>query len=128
MPFLNPVRLEILEDSGDRPLYKVIEPFTYFCPETKKTYEVGKDYITDGASVPRLALAWLIAGGKGLRAGVLHDWLYDHGMRLKQVKNKAEADDVFWWALLDSGHSKDLADGMWDAVHVFGDDYFNADT
>jgi hypothetical protein len=126
VPFLGPVRIEVIEDAGERPLFRVLEPFAYRCDENRKTYVVDKEFLTDGASVPRFAFVWLIAGGKGLRAAILHDWLYSHGARLKQVKNRDEADGVFWWALIDSGHGRELANAMWDAVHVFAEDYFHA--
>jgi len=124
MPFLGPIHLEVLSDSGERPLFRVIAPFAFYCSENNKTYVVNKDFVTDGASVPRFAFIWLIAGGKGLRAAVLHDWLYKLGKKYKQVEDRDECDDVFWWALIDTGHGKDLADGMWDSVHLFGADHY----
>lgn len=125
MPFLSPVRLEVFEDADDRPIYQVLEPFHFYCTETRKTYVVAKGFFSDGASVPRSFFLWLIAGGKGLRASVLHDWLYQEGMRLKQIENRREADDVLWHALRDTGHGQDLSDAMWDAVNLFGREFFN---
>lgn len=126
MPFFNHIRLEVVEDCGERPVFRVLEPFAYRCEESGKVYVVDEGFITDGASVPRFAFVWLIAGGKGLRAAILHDWLYKHAMRLKQAESRDECDNVFWWALIDTGHGKDLADGMWDAVHLFGEKYFES--
>ena len=39
---------------------------------------VPREFITDLASVPRLPLAYLIAGDRAPGPAVIHDWLYQH--------------------------------------------------
>ena len=51
---------------------------------------VPKWFITDFASVPRLPLAYLLAGGTANAAAVVHDWLYN-----TQPCTKLQADRVF---------------------------------
>lgn len=69
---------------------------------------------TDFASVPRIPLAYLLAGGIARRAAVLHDFLYSK-QRGKDWADKVflaamEADGVSWWR-------RQL---MYNAVRAFG--------
>ena len=55
-------------------------------------------FVTDLASVPRLPLAWWVAGGRAARPAVLHDWCYQHhellladGSRVPVSRSEADA-------------------------------------
>ena len=72
------------------------------------------DFVTDLATVPRLPLAWLIAGGVANRAAVLHDWLYFRRYR------RQWADAVFYAAMREEGVSLWRRWIMWASVRLFG--------
>ncbi|MBX9755181.1 MAG: DUF1353 domain-containing protein [Pseudomonadaceae bacterium] len=73
---------------------------------------------TDLASVPRLA--WVIVPRdhpKARRPAVVHDFIYTN---LTHLFTKAEADQIFYEALLEEGMDKPLAWLMWCAVRIGG--------
>ena len=91
---------------------------------------VPAEFVTDLASVPRAPLAYLLAGGRGNRSAVVHDfpyqfgyWLLEDGSRLR-VEEKRVPDGVFHESLLAdpmSGvESGALAGVMWAFVRGFG--------
>lgn len=95
------------------------------------TVVIPKEFITDLASVPRLPIAWLVAGGRGNRAAVLHDFayqfsvlLYVKGEALEEVpKNRRAADGIFREALkADPWGGTNMATRfiMWAAVRLLG--------
>lgn len=51
--------------------------------------KVPAGFITDGASVPRLPLAYMLFGGRARKAATLHDYCYS------QHRNRAQADAIF---------------------------------
>lgn len=59
---------------------------------------VPKGFVTDFASVPRVPMAYLIAGNKGHGAAVIHDWLCRNGYELGIPRDVA--DKVFHEALM----------------------------
>lgn len=85
--FLTPLRLEKLE--GKR--WVVYEAFAVAVNAVNHVVPHG--YITDLASVPRVPLAYLLAGGRAPKSAVLHDWLYT------TQAGKDYADEVFYWAM-----------------------------
>jgi hypothetical protein len=54
---------------------------------------VPAGFVTDGASVPRLPLAYMLFGGRARKAATLHDYCYD------RRRNRAWADAVFLAAM-----------------------------
>lgn len=54
--------------------WKLLAPFVALIDGER--LEVPAGFVTDFASVPRLPLAFLLAGDTGHRAATLHDWLY----------------------------------------------------
>lgn len=75
---------------------------------------VPRGFKTDYASVPRIPLAYLLAGGIARRASVLHDYLYAKQVDREWADNvflgAMEADGVAWWR-------RKL---MYQAVRMFG--------
>lgn len=57
-----------------RSIWWVLKPLIYRSELLGETVVIPEEFITDLASVPRLPLAWLIAGGRGTRSAVLHDY------------------------------------------------------
>lgn len=94
MPFtVHPIITPIRED-GWRTRWKVVEPLNFHSDKFGKNYVVPAGTISDLAS-------GLIAAASA--AALVHDHLYGDGTRLKQIKDRAEADDVFFEAMIDSG-------------------------
>lgn len=75
------MRLRVIEDDG-----------------TDWVLEIPEGYISDRASVPRVASWFALPAGDLEVASYPHDWIYSHGGRL-YGKTKAWADDLFRAAL-----------------------------
>lgn len=67
---LSPLLVEILDDERVR----LLAPF--LAEVDGERLEVPAGFVCDLASVPRVPLLYLIAGGKMKKASVFHDWLY----------------------------------------------------
>lgn len=87
-------------------------------------------FITDFASVPRIVLAYLLFGGKGRRAAVIHDWLYSGALVLVRGELRAltreECDAVFKEALQATGYSAFTVWSMHQGVRIGGAARFDA--
>jgi uncharacterized protein DUF1353 len=94
MPFTTAVLISPIAENGFRTVWRVHEPLNFHSDKFGKNYVVPKDTVTDLANgiIPAAAAASL-----------LHDHLYERGVHFRQVKSRAEADDVFFEAMLDSG-------------------------
>lgn len=87
----------------------------------KRTITVPAGFVTDFASVPRLPIAFLLAGDEGHAAAVLHDWLYT-----AHICTRAEADEVFLEALEIGGEPWWRRNLMWLGVRVGGGSAWDA--
>ena len=97
-------------------LFMMIKPLVYIDPILHIKVTVPVDFVSDGPSVPRVPILYYIAGGKGKRGGVVHDYLY----RNKYMARKF-ADLVYYHTLLDhSNISNKLAWLMYKAVDICG--------
>lgn len=95
MPFTTEVKISPVVEGSWRTLWKVIEPLNFYSEKYRKNYVVpADDKLTDLAS-------GLITAASA--AAILHDHLYKRGFRLKQIKDRSEADDVFFEAMVDTG-------------------------
>ncbi len=74
------------------------------------TITVPAEFVTDLASVPRLPLVYLAAGGRANGPAVVHDWLYQHPL----WEDRKLADQVFLEAMAchqpELGH---VAEPLW---------------
>ena len=78
--------------------WELITPLIYDSDVLKKQVVVPAGFTCDFASVPRLPLAYLLAGGTATKAAVIHDWLYwNNGC------TRAQADGVFEEAMKVTG-------------------------
>lgn len=75
---------------------------------------IPKGRVTDLASVPRMPLTFLIAGDVAREGPVVHDELY--GKR----EDRAYADEVFYWCLVEEKVPEWICKAMWAAVRVLG--------
>lgn len=110
-----------------RQLYQLLGPLIYHSDLLKAQIRVPSGYVTDFASVPRLPLTWLLAGGTGNEAAVVHDWLYTvHSVAGKPI-SRAKADAVFREAIPASEDPNAPAPLMWLAVRLGGWAAWDAD-
>lgn len=112
--FVNHLRAEQLEEDNWQLLedlgYVQEEPFT-------ASVVVPRGFNTDFASVPRLPLAYLLAGGVGNAAAVVHDYLY---REVPHAFTRDQADEMFYQALLACSVPRWRAWLMWAAVRIAG--------
>ena len=113
-----------------RALWVTVVPLYYSSTHLGRTMVIPGEFVTDLASVPRLPLAYLLAGGRGTRSATLHDFPYQFGFWLDAVDgvthidvDKQTVDTVFHESLLAdpiSGAGRVSAWQMWAAVRVGG--------
>lgn len=82
--FLSDLRLDLIEDEGEdgRAHWRLGAPLKYYSSVHWRGRHIGlivvpRGFETDLASVPRLPVAWMLAGGIANRPSVIHDWLCD---------------------------------------------------
>ena len=110
--FLAPLRLEKL--LGDQ--WQVLERFDAMIDG--KVHSVPAGYVTDLASVPRMPLAYLLAGGRAPKSAVLHDHLYE------TRAGRDFADHVFLAAMKAEGVPSWIAKAMDWGVRVGGEERY----
>ena len=115
--FQGPLDLRRIEDTSHdgRGTWLLLARLTYWSALARILIQVPAGFINDLASVPRIPFVWLIAGGIGHAAAVVHDWLYS----THQTSRKA-ADAIFHEALLVLGVAPWRAWAMWATVRAFG--------
>lgn len=116
--FMTPLEVRLM----GRKKWMTLAPLVYYS-DAAGTIRVPPEFITDFASVPRLPLAYLLAGDRAPGPAVVHDWLYQR----PDFDDRAMADAVFAEAM--GCHQPDLgfiAEGlpirtaMYSAVRWFG--------
>lgn len=110
--FLSPLRLE--KSDGDK--WLVLEQFVAQVDAAQIAVPSG--YVTDLASVPRLPLAYLVAGGRAPKSAVLHDYLYE------TRAGRDYADRVFLAAMKAEGISSAVARLMYWGVRAGGEERY----
>lgn len=71
--------------------WRLREPLAFYSDRYYLTICAPAGFVTDFASVPRLPLAWLIAGGTGHWEAVIHDVMYRFGLPCRSA-----ADQIFF--------------------------------
>lgn len=76
--FMTRLRIERIEDasSDGRGTWRLLDPLAYESDVAQTIFVVPADFVTDLASVPRLPFAYLLTGGIGHGAAVVHDMIY----------------------------------------------------
>lgn len=118
MKFLTNLRVERIEDtsSDGRGTWRLLEQLDYWCGEGGPGFiHVPAGFVTDFASVPRLPVAYFLAGGLAHAAAVVHDWLYT-----THQTDRSTADAVFREACQACGVSAWRAWIMWAGVRAGG--------
>jgi hypothetical protein len=83
---------------------------------------VPAGFQTDFASVPRIPVAFLLAGDEAHMPAVVHDFLYS-----SKICTREEADNTFLEAMTATGVTKWRRTLMWAAVRMFGQSPYDAD-
>lgn len=129
--FLNWLDTRSIKDN----INALLADFVVLAHSNDKTIQITikKQFVTDFASVPRIPFAYLLFGGKGKYAAVAHDGLYsnsplvevtDYDTGLPYQYNRAWADDVFYYGLLERGISKFDTNMMYAGVRAKGWKYY----
>lgn len=118
--FLCDLDTRLVDEHKD--IHELREPLQYESDLLGFTVTVPKGFRTDFASVPRIVFGYLLFGGKGKRAAVVHDWLYSGGVNV----TRELADQVFREALIATGYSAFTVGAMYGAVRVGGGGRFVA--
>lgn len=114
--FLTPLRAELVEDS-DPECWRLLEALEYQSDRHEFGFVVPAGFVTDFASVPRLPLAYLLAGDTAHAPAALHDWLYGRGdARI----DRAAADRLFVEAMAAIHVPRWRRALMYWAVRIFG--------
>lgn len=103
--------------------HRLLAPFGFYSVRLGREIWVPADFLTDYASVPRLVGAYLLFGGKGKRAALIHDWMYSGGV---VGITRDLADEVFAEALAVSGYSSFTISCMYRGVRIGGAKRFAA--
>ena len=102
------------EDDDDIPCWVLLEPLVYYSSLLGRSIAVPAGFVTDFASVPRAPVAYFLAGNRGNRAAVVHDYLI-----VSNEVPRATADEVFLEALLATNVDEWRARTMYLAVQSF---------
>lgn len=94
----------------------VIQGYGYRDPTTGREVWVPPAFLTDYASVPRVARALVPSFGRHAPATVLHDWLYAIG----EPGQRKAADDIFLSALKEAEVEEPRRSTMYQSVRLFG--------
>jgi hypothetical protein len=116
-------------------VWELLQDFTVFIHSDDKTFEViiRKGFVSDMASVPRIPFAYLMYGGIGNYAAVLHDGLYSNSSLVTIVDfdndmlfhpSREWCDYAFYLGLLERNISTFKAKMMYWAVRWQGGKYY----
>lgn len=92
----------------------------YYSGVLQRAVIVPAGFETNFASVPRIPVAFELAGGKANEASVVHDYLYSRA----DLCTRAQADAVFKEAMGLTGVPAWRANIMWAAVRLFGQSHW----
>lgn len=108
-----------LEPISDKE-WRLIRRFSVVCGRWRIILHPG--FVTDGASIPRVGLIWMLVGhplqGLVLPAAIVHDGLYRIGG--PDGMPRAECDEIFYKLMLANGVNRVKAWAMYRAVRSFG--------
>lgn len=104
--------------------YRLMDNYRY--QDEKISVTVPMNFEHDGASVPRLAWAFMPPDGLHRAAALIHDWLYVcKGRQDHRTFTRAEADWIFYQILRKSGVNIFQARTAYYAVRAGGWTYWN---
>lgn len=123
--FLNDLEVRLYGWGEGAANWITLTPLRYESAFLGESVYIPDEFVTDFASVPRLPLAYLLAGGRAIRPAVIHDYAYQtHRLPLEKggtrPLTREEADNIFREAMeatpgpaQDRGHKGSC--GKWSA-------------
>lgn len=112
------LQTDLVDEIAD--VHVLLQPLVYWSDVLGRKVRVPKGFRTDFASVPRIVGAYLMFGGKGKRASVVHDYLYSGGLAVSRIS----ADKVFREALVATGYNSFTVAAMYAGVRLGGASHF----
>ncbi|BCF96655.1 hypothetical protein PPGU19_012240 [Paraburkholderia sp. PGU19] len=100
--------------------WRLTAPLIYDSDVAGKVIVVPTGFITDLASVPRVPIAYMLAGGTSNEASVVHDYLYT-----SHIVDRETADAVLREASAVTGVPAWRRTIMWAAVRAFGGSHWD---
>lgn len=115
--FLSALEVELVSDATNsgRGTWRLTAPLVYQSDVAKQTFTVPAGFETDFASVPRVALAFMLCGDSAHAASAVHDALYTYHWVTRDI-----ADAVLREAALVSGVPAYRAFLLWAGVRIGG--------
>jgi len=102
--FLTDLYVTLLDDTANngRGAWRLDKPLEYASEVAGQTIVVPAMFVTDFSSVPRLPLAYLLAGDCAHKAAVVHDYLYRTGGLPRSLADLVFLEAAFvsgvpWW-------------------------------
>jgi hypothetical protein len=121
------VRRHVVDTSSDkRGTWSLTRRFGYRSDLLGAEVWVPRGFVTDFASVPRIPVAFLLAGNSAQEAAVVHDWLYTAHRVGKLKVTREMADGVFREAALASDVAGWRAGLMYLGVMIGGSAAYDA--
>lgn len=123
----NPI-VEIIRDD----LVRLNQPFFFTVsqnnnPEDDVTIQIPTGFFSDEASVPRTPGIYLTLGGRGRKAGIVHDYLYSEAFSetaLARGYDREFADRVLMAALIADGMDEESAELFYFGVRIGGESHW----
>lgn len=118
--FLTSLVMENATDQDDGK-WRLTQPLIYDSDVAGRVFVVPAGFITDLASVPRVPIAYMLAGGTSNEASVIHDYLYS-----SHIVDRETADAVLKEASAVTGVPAWRRGIMWAAVRAFGASHWDS--
>ncbi len=110
--FTTPAALEMFDDYR----WRLFEPFEFWLTDNSDdVIHVPAEYVTDLASISRLLWSVFPPHGRYAKAAIIHDWMYENGLRTKRAADRIFLDGM---VVLGVPHWRRLM--MYCAVRLFG--------
>lgn len=117
--FLTSLVMENATDQDDGK-WRLTQPLIYDSDVAKRVIVVPVGFVTDLASVPRVPIAYMLAGGTSNEASVVHDFLYT-----SHIVDRETADAVLKEASAVTGVPAWRRWIMWAGVRIGGASHWN---
>lgn len=102
--------------------WRLLAPLTYTYPDSDDSITVHEGFITDLASIPRLARVLVVGNDETRKPAVIHDYLYRSG-----IGTRKNADLVFRAGLREEGAPWKIIWACYLAVRIGGWASWNGD-
>lgn len=97
------------------PWWKLMAPIRFYSLVVNDWVEAPQDFVTDGCSIPRAPLIFLLNGGKANEAGYIHDALYTF-----QKYDRDICDRILREMVMAMGYDEATADEFYFGVRIGG--------